>query len=263
MQELSSALASGKDVKLVRNITLTDNASLRIPAGKDVTLDLNGFTISGNNKSDALIINEGNLVIIGDVNSKIVNNKENGSALINNKGTMTLKGGNLQGAPIGTTGHPSYAVNTSGTLIVEEGTVIAADRGAISMNDGADVTINGGNIYVTDALGNRVLTSHVIYAYGSNSSLTINDGNFALNYVAPKTAGASVICPAGATINVYNGNFSYAGVVGQGGIFQNYMGYGAPVNVYGGTYTDNTVTKNVATGYKAEFIDGIYHVKSE
>ena len=41
------------------------------------------------------------------------------------------------------------------------------------------------------------------------------------------------------------------------------MGYGAPVNVYGGTYNDETVKKNVATGYKVIEKDGKYIVVEE
>ena len=93
--------------------------------------------------------------------------------------------------------------------------------------------------------------------------MTINNGNFALNYNAAGGLGASVICPAGATIKVFDGNFRYYGVQGgQSGIFQNYMGYGAPVDVYGGTFNDNTVTKqgNIADGYEAVEKDGLYYV---
>ena len=182
--------------------------------------------------------------------------------VFNNAGNLVLNGVHVEGAPIADGGYPNYAVYTSGKLVVEEGTTITSDRGALYMSNGADVTINGGNISVTDALGTRALTAHVIYAYGSTSKLTINDGNFALNYKAAEDLGASVICPAGATIKVFDGDFRYYGVQGgQSGIFQNYMGDGAPVDVYGGTFNDNTVTKsgNIAAGYNVieTEVDGV------
>ncbi len=255
---LMEAIKEGGEVTLTEDVTLT--APLNV--ANNLVLNLNGKTITGDfsdKDNDVVIENAGTLKLVGGT---IKNTAENGAAVINNSGTLVLEGVKIEGAPIGATGYPAYAVYTSGSVVVENGTVISSDRGAINMSNGADVTINGGNIFVTDALGTRVLTAHVIYAYGKNSKLTINDGNFALNYVAAGGTGASVICPAGAAIDVYGGNFSYAGTVGQSAVFQNYMGYGAPVNVYGGTYSDSSVKKNVAEGYVAiQNTDGTYTVK--
>lgn len=258
-QELEMAATFGGTVTLTEDVTL--EAPLNVTA--DMVIDLNGKNITGNfsdKVKEAVINNSGTLKLMG--NGIIKNTATNGAAVITNSGKLVLSGVTIQGAPIVTTGYPEYAVITSGELTVEEGTIISSDRGAIYMNNGAKVTINGGDIKVTNALGTRTLTAHVIYAYGSNSKLTINDGNFEMAYTAAENTGASVICPAGATIDVYGGNFSYAGKVGQSGIFQNYMGYGAPVNVYGGTYNDDTVTKsgNLADGYRAIQSGGKWHV---
>jgi len=252
MDALNIQAGDRAEITLGDNITLTEAAV--IPEGTNVTINLNEKTITGNfsdKDNETVILNNGTLKLVG--NGTIQNTAVNGASVINNTGKLVLEGVTIQGAPIADGAYPAYALYTSGTLVVEEGTVITSDRGAINLSSGAEVTINGGNINVTNALGTRALTAHVIYASGSNSKLTINDGNFAMNYAAAGNTGASVICPAGAIINVYGGNFSYAGTVGQSGIFQNYMGYGAPVNVYGGTYNDDTVTKqnNLAEGYKA------------
>lgn len=253
-QALELAAVNGGDVTLTEDVVLTE--TLEINA--NMTINLNGKTITGNlaKGSGAIITNTGTLTITG--NGTITNTAENGDVVINNSGNLVLDGATIKGAPIGTTGYPAYAIVTTGTLTVEDGTTIVSDRGAIEMSD-AEVTINGGNISVNC---NRALTSHVIWA-GSNSTLTINGGEFAQNFTPTSDTGASVISPAGATIKVYGGNFVYTGPTGgQGGIFQNYMGYGVPVNVYGGTYNDNTVVKNVAAGYvAAKNTDGTYTVK--
>jgi len=197
--------------------------------------------------------NNGNLTI---KDGTLKNDAVNGDAVILNNGTMTLDGAKIEGAPIGTEGYPEYAVVTSGELTVESGTAITSDRGAIKMEDGADVTINGGSFKVTLPRG---LTTHVIYA--KSGTLTINDGTFEMDNGAEGDAGASVICPAGATINIYDGNFKYEGPAGQSGIFQNYYGYRA--YVYGGTYNDNTVVNNVADGYIAVEADDTWTVKED
>ena len=248
LDKLILASQVGGEITLESDI-VTDNV-ITVAENVELTINLNGKTITGNfsdKDNETIIDNDGTLKIIGGT---IKNTAANGASIINNSGSLILDGVTILGAPIADGGYPSYAVYTSGSLVVEEGTVVTSDRGAIHTQSGADVTINGGNFSVTDALGSRTLTAHVIYAYGNGTKLTINDGTFALNYAAAGNTGASVICPAGATIDVYNGNFSYAGTVGQSAVFQNYMGYGAPVNVYGGTYSDESVSKHVADGYK-------------
>ena len=260
LDKLILASQVGGEITLESDI-VTDNV-ITVAENVELTINLNGKTITGNfsdKDNETIIDNDGTLKIIGGT---IKNTAVNGASIINNSGSLILDGVTILGAPIADGGYPSYAIYTSGSLVIEEGTVVTSDRGAIHTQSGADVTINGGNISVTDALGSRTLTAHVIYAYGNGTKLTINDGTFALNYAAAGNTGASVICPAGATIDVYNGNFSYAGTVGQSAVFQNYMGYGAPVNVYGGTYSDKSVLKHVADGYVAiENANGTYTVE--
>lgn len=258
---LEMAASVGGKYTLTEDIVLDNTLNIT----NDLILDLNGKTISGNftdKDNESVIKNKGKLTLIGGT---VKNTATNGAAVITNSGKLVLKDVAITGAPIGTEGYPSYAVVTSGgELTVEEGTTISSDRGVIHMSNGANVTINGGNFEVTDAVGSRTLTAHVIYAYGYSSKLTINGGNFAQNIA--NGGGTSVICPAGATIKVYGGNFYHVPVSdGQSGCFQNYMGYGAPVDVYGGTYNDNTVTKsgNLAEGYKAIEANGKYVIFPE
>ena len=252
---LEMAASVGGKYTLTEDIVLDNTLNIT----NDLILDLNGNTITAAFNDGAVINNGKNLTIVGGT---IENTATNGAAVITNSGKLVLKDVAITGAPIGTEGYPSYAVVTSGgELTVEEGTTISSDRGAVHMSNGANVTINGGIFDVTDAVGSRTLTSHVIYASGSSSKLTINGGNFAQNIA--NGGGTSVICPAGATIKVYGGNFYHVPVSDvQSGCFQNYMGYGAPVDVYGGTYNDNTVTKsgNLAEGYKAVEKDGKWYV---
>ncbi len=272
LEGLKDALEMVQDggvVVLSDDIALDADSVMEIPQGKSVTIDLNGKALTGANAmgTGAVLQNNGTLTLVG---GEMENTVANGDAVINNAGTLVLDDVTIIGAPIADGSFPEYAVITSGKLTVEDGTSITADRGAIATVDGADLTINGGNIAVTDTLGDRVLTAHVIYAR-ENSVVTINDGNFAMDYQAAAGVGASVISPAGATINVYGGMFTYAGETGgQSGIFQNYMGYAKElVNVYGGVYNDATVNGNhmqhpLADGYKAELkSDGLYYVVPE
>ena len=259
---LQAAATVGGEITLTEDVALEGVLNVQRP----LTINLNGHTLNGEftkggDGANAMIKNNATLTIVGGT---IKNITENGDAAIYNTGNLVLDGVKIEGAPIGATGYPEYVVySVGGTVVVEEGTEIVADRGAIRLEDGADVTINGGS-FVVNNNATGTLTSHVIYAKGSASKLTINGGDFAQNI--DNGGGTSVICPAGATIKIYGGNFYHVPVADfQSKIFQNYMGYGAPVDVYGGTYNDDSVTKsgNLAAGYKALVANGIYHILSE
>ena len=259
---LQAAATVGGEITLTEDVALEGVLNVQRP----LTINLNGHTLNGaftkgGDGANAMIKNNATLTIVGGT---IKNTTENGDAAIYNTGNLVLDGVKIEGAPIGATGYPEYAVySVGGTVVVEEGTEIVADRGAIRLENGADVTINGGSFVVNNNV-TRTLTSHVIYAKGSASKLTINGGGFAQNI--DNGGGTSVICPAGATIKIYGGNFYHVPVADfQSKIFQNYMGYGAPVDVYGGTYNDDSVTKsgNLAAGYKAIEKDGKFYVVAD
>lgn len=255
---LADALRGGGLVKLTGDIAVSE--SMTIPAGVTVNLDLNGQTITGANTTDvgAVVENNGTLTI---TNGTIENTTVNGAEAVVNNGTMVLKDVTVKGAPMATTGYPAYAVGTSGKLTIEEGTKVYADRGALRTSDGAELTINGGEFIVSDAADGRNMMNHVVYAYGANTTVTINDGYFEYNHTS--TGGASVVCPYYATIIVNGGDFrdamddsNWTSV----GNFQNYMGTKAPV-VYGGTYDDTTHQKWLAPGYvSVENGDGTWTV---
>ncbi len=263
VEDLKKAIAEGGTIKLVNDMIIADGETLEIPANTAVVIDLNGKTITGSNAkgSGATITNKGTLTIKG---GELSSTATNGDAVISNSGTLTLEDVTVNGAPMDSTGYPAYAITTSGKLTVEDGTTISADRGGISTSAGADVVINGGEIIVSDAADGRNMTLHTIYAYGSGTTLEINDGYFEMGHTS--TGGASVICPAGATITINGGDFRDAmddTNWKSTGNFQNYMGYGAPVNVRGGTYDDNTVVKNLADGYAATEDNGIWTVSAK
>ena len=245
--QLAATLMMGRTATLGDDVELDAASAISIPAGSVATIDLGGYTLTGNNAKDegAVIVNNGTLNIVGTTGT-LTNSVVNGGAVVENNGTMTISGANIVGAPIGESGYPAYAVTTSGDLTIEAGTTITSDRGVIAMSNGANVTINGGNFTVSGAANGRTHTFHTVYAYGYSSTLTINDGYFEQAF--DSAAGSSVICPAGATININGGDFRYTGVAGsQSGVFQLYFGYGAPIRVNGGTFNDATVTNSQIT----------------
>ena len=120
---------SGDVIKLGQNF----NESITIPADKNITLDLNGKTLTGELKD--------------------------GVASITNNGTLTIKDGVGNGKITRETaaGHTHYVIDNQGTLMIESGEVsikspVAMPKGAsLIRNAGkgkeATLTITGGKIF--------------------------------------------------------------------------------------------------------------------
>ncbi len=246
-----AAVANGGIVSLQENITISE--TITVAEGKNVTIELNGKTITGPiNARDAegnrihIIVNKGNLTINGGTISSIA---ENGGSAILNTGILTLNEVTANGAPSNTdTGTASYAVNTEGAgskLTVNNSTING--RGAIGATKGTKVEINGGK-YHTPA----VAWGHAIYATNEGTEVVINDGIFSEGYeMTPNNWGM---------YQIYSGD--KAKVTVNGGTFMPWdcaNGYDlctaseGVIEIYGGTFAEDPSNQNkknyVAEGY--------------
>ena len=259
--ELKAALLRGGPYTLEDSIILTE--PLTVEEGQNVTLNLNGHSISGSwEKSEgAYFSNECNLVIKGGT---IENTAINGAATINNAGTMVLDKVNVIGAPIGDNGYPAYTVINSANLTIEEDTTISSDRGALNISGNGETIINGGSFTVDQ--GDRELSTFVIYVqYNANNKLIINDGSFNHMYSGSTNMGCVVVinCSTANAVEVNGGSFSGGdyGASTQRNLSD--YGYGSTFIVTGGTFT-SIDTKYVADGYKVTTTDdGLYIVEKE
>ena len=235
---------------------------ITIPAGKTLTLNLNGHSIRGEKectKSFQMINNKGTLIITGN-------------------GTISFKDTSA-GDP--TFGWGSYTIRNEGTLIVENGTIkhlgeqafgthmicaIFQYSGSTTIHDGTistpnyrsarlwkgDMTINGGNFE----------GQLWVQADYNTSKLTINGGTF-----APRgNDGSSVFITN--TSNQHTVDFAVTG-----GYFNTKIGSSNTTNfaegsgmITGGTFTESAKTYTnaalLATGY--QFVangDDTYDVK--
>ncbi|MBE5787844.1 MAG: hypothetical protein E7324_09950 [Clostridiales bacterium] len=243
--ELQAALNAGEPVVLEKDITLPSGSSLTIPQGATVTLNLNGKKITGSNIKDsgALIINNGTVTITGGT---VENTKTNGDSVIKNNGTMVLDDVAINGAPIGETGYPAYAVTNEGNLTIEDGTSITSDRGAMILKGTGETIINGGNFTLNDI--QRSLTAHVVCVSSAAQTLTVNGGTF--NHLDRETSGGVVIVNMSTgTINVNGGSFNGGKyITGQNNMSD--YGFGGTFNVKGGTFDTKPTAKYIAAGYE-------------
>ena len=158
-------------------------ATIKVPNGKNATLDLNGKTLTNKTGEHTIIVENGaTLTITGN---GIVDNVSHGKAAIYNEGEVTLNGGTFERSaekgtysPFGNGGNSWYTIANYGTMEINTGVTVKNAGGYSSMiRNGGDVTadcnltIKGGNF--TGGV-NTVKND-------SFGVLTINGGNFSNN----------------------------------------------------------------------------------
>ena len=169
LQAAMNAAENGKTITMIANAELTETVT--IPAGKEVVLDLNGYTVSYTTTEyvgEAMITNNGNLTITDTSDEKTgslsyayeggANSSYGfGNSTIENKGVLTINAGTVENTSAAMS-HASYAINTGAgaTLNVEGGNILNLNGHAVRMvSFGTElntVNINGGYIEGTRAL---------------------------------------------------------------------------------------------------------------
>ena len=155
-------------------------ATIKVPNGKNATLDLNGKTLTNKTGEHTIIVENGaRLTITGN---GIVDNVSHGKGAIVNSGEVTLNGGTFKRSaekgtysPNGNGGNSWYTIANYGTMKINTGVTVENAGGYSSMiRNGGDVTadcnltIEGGNF----AGGINTVKND------SFGVLTINGGNF-------------------------------------------------------------------------------------
>ena len=240
LQELINNATEPVSAKLEGNIA----GSLTVPQDKEVTLDLNGFTLTGGDSH--AILNHGTLCIKDSSSTgKIVASKANTSAL-RNAADCVIDGGTFTRAA--GVDNKWHTVENFGTMTFNGGKVIAEDGQSFAIVNGwnyidpgeqkATMTINniemkaGPNGFKNCAGGTLTMNDGILHCTGywglSNDSTgvaTINGGKIISDkYVAISDGGAKMEINGG-TFNGPQGSLyvqNYAqGTVVKGGSYQN------------------------------------------
>ena len=256
LQELINNATEPVCAKLEGNIA----GSLTVPQDKDVTLDLNGFTLNGGDSH--AILNRGTLCIKDSSgNGKIVASKANTSAL-RNVADCVIEGGIFTRAKA--EGNKWHTVENFGNMTFNGGKVIAEDGQSFAIVNGwnyidpgeqkATMTINnidmkaGPNGLKNCTGGTLTMNGGTLHCTGywglSNDSTgiaTINGGNITSDsYVA--------ISNGGAKMEINGGTFTGP----QGSLYV--QTYAQDTVVKGGSYKNETVDfmqKYCPSGYTA------------
>ena len=262
LQELINNAAEPVSAKLEGNIA----GSLTVPQDKNITLDLNGFTLTGGDTH--AILNRGTLCIKDSSgNGKIVASKADTSAL-RNTAVCVIEGGTFTRAA--GESNKWHTVENFGTMTFNGGKVIAEDgqsfaivngwnyinpgeqKATMTINNidmkagpnglkncqGGTLTMNGGTLHCTGYWG---------LSNDSTAIATINGGNITSDsYIA--------ISNGGAKMEINGGTFS--GPVGSLYV----QDYAQDTVVKGGSYQNETVDfmqEYCPEGYTAKLKDGM------
>ena len=268
LQELINNAAEPVSAKLEGNIV----GSLTVPQDKNITLDLNGFTLTGGDSH--AILNRGTLCIKDSSgNGKIVASKANTSAL-RNAAVCVIEGGTFTRAD--GADNKWHTVENFGTMTFNGGKVIAEDGQSFAIVNGwnyinpgeqkATMTINniemkaGPNGFKNCAGGTLTMNGGTLHCTGfwglSNDSTgiaTINGGNITSDsYIA--------ISDGGAKMEINGGTFTGP----QGSLYV--QNYAQDTVVKGGSYQNETVEFMQGCcpdGYTAKLVDGMVVVSKD
>ena len=268
LQELINNAAEPVSAKLEGNIA----GSLTVPQDKNITLDLNGFTLTGGDSH--AILNRGTLCIKDSSgNGKIVASKANTSAL-RNAAVCVIEGGTFTRAD----GEDNkwHTVENFGTMTFNGGKVIAEDGQSFAIVNGwnyinpgeqkATMTINniemkaGPNGFKNCAGGTLTMNGGTLHCTGywglSNDTTgiaSINGGKIISDsYIA--------ISNGGAMMEINGGTFTGP----QGSLYV--QNYAQDTVVKGGSYQNETVEFMQGCcpdGYTAKLVDGMVVVSKD
>lgn len=181
-------------------ITLTENVteSITIPAGKTVTLNLNGNTLTNEANKDTITVALGGTLTIEGTGT--VDNVSHGRAAVYNNGTVTINGGTFTRSKEAGTAASDSANGNSWYTICNHG-VMTVNAGAVE-NKGtfSSVFENGYYSYTKNS-------EREGYVEGTNNAapkLTINGGTFEGGKITIKNDDGGIL-------EINNGMFTNSG----------------------------------------------------
>lgn len=241
-------LESG-DVEAILNGNIELTSSHTINAGTNtLTIDLNGYSLSGNLARNSFFTLSSGTLIIEDGSStgegKLVNTGSNGTAIETTGGSLEIEGGYIEGDEAALKIGSSCNV----TIGAKGGNPkLKSTNGAVFMSDdtkGSKIIINGGTFTIENSESNGY--GYACYIGGSGNELTITGGEFNLN---AKSGSSLVIGEYIEDANVsisggtYNGRIARMIASGSNWDYTNYYGdgtIGSGILAKGYVLTDNT-----------------------
>lgn len=284
LKEKINNAQNGATITLESNIEMGEE-TLVIPQGKEIVLDLAGFTISAskgvkeNGFSGNVIENNGILTVKNGTVSVRDNNAGTYGSGIKNNGTLIIDEDSGKTTKlIGRSG-----IENSGKVTVNGGTVESYNRNAYWGSPKSDLLVNGGKFMsetgssgygrAISTEGNVDITAGEFYSGGSSgagdnymnaismfngATLNIKPAEGKTVKVTSKTDYA-VTSYSGAKVNIYGGEFACEG--DRVDVMKLQSNSKDLINIYGGTFKHNVYDEYVADGYVSYEKEGKYIVE--
>ena len=229
------------EVTVVLNEDLATATMIAVPAGKKVTLDLGGNTMSATGNTIPLYANGGEIVI------------KNGSVSADASAVITRNGGSvvIDGANITSSGSNAISA-TDGSVVVNSGNIQSQEAGIAGFRDSV-VTINGGTIVGIDncpMMGNGSAAGSA--NDGTNMNVIMNGGTLIAHIQSAGYAACGVYVPNSGSFTMNGGEIisDGAGLVMRGG----------KVTLNGGKITANGAAGAVGKVGDSRVVVGSYAV---
>ena len=268
LAEAVAAASGATTITLIADIA--DMATVEIPAGKEITLDLAGHTITAAVQTAGDVSTQRSYYAIDVVGSLTVKDSVGNGYIagrgVGNHGVLTLESGEIRavdgngGAAVWNYSNSTFTMNGGKLYAVNNKSAENTGAGALNVQPGATATINNGTFETNSprcyalitngitTINNATVTSHAHGAVSCDAGqLTINDGTFTVaNYYSLYTSNDG-------------GNGGYVivngGYFGKGTQNSTSLHVGSDVNdpvdaaiyVKGGTFEGNIVVENKVT----------------
>ena len=255
LQDAIDVAANGTTIDIINNIKLTNN-TIEIPAGKEITINLNGYSITGTPteaKAYSVIINRGNTTI-------------NGAGTIACDHTLA-----------GSTGYAVNTITNAGTLVLDNNVVVtntstasnqigyaidnnSTSADAILVVENAQISASGSNYYdgIRQFANSTVNENIVTVNGGSVSSIWLQNPSDGASDKNTKDVKASIEVNGGNVNAIYlepSTDFDAAitgGTIGSVSYFQQSDGRDLVGFVTGGTF--GTAIDEAFVSDSADFI---------
>ncbi|HIQ86679.1 MAG TPA: hypothetical protein IAD33_04250, partial [Candidatus Scatomorpha gallistercoris] len=240
-EELQSAVNSSGTVTLTNNMVFDTEDIVEIPENVNITLDMNGNSITVNSYFDGRpIVNRGTLTVTGDGTIDSSASSADGLGSIDNYGTLTIENGTFRGS---LNSNSTNIWNRSGGTMYINGGVFDTNPTQIATEDDSITVINGGSF-----------TSPWYPAIENNGHMTINGGNFTNTSCSTCDSShwgytiRSGFDSQGAYLRINNGDVTGT----QGGVAI----VGGTADIYGGIYKTVDCEKDHGSAFYALYVTG-------
>ena len=286
LQEQINGIEETGTVTLDKNYT----EDITIPANKDITLNLNGKTLT-NEKSDTITVVLGATLTINGAGT--VDNVTHGRAPLYNNGTVELNGGKyIRSAEAANTtsssgGNSYYNILNHGVMTINEGVEVYSSGHFSSLvangyYDYSDTQKGDRTAYIENVgqAAPKLTINNGKFSGGintvkndDNATLTVNDGTFS-NITQAVVQNNNIATVNGGTFNApnyhvlenrkFNGNYNAGELTVTGGNFTGsiMVTSGATTSITGGTFSSDVSAYCEKNYYTEKNEDNTYTVKS-